>query len=188
MTKAYTEARDQHGESELLDEIVAAKPKVDHTLYHSPEGFRDQGLAQLRDAVALLRARRPLRNATITGASPSLSPTRSPPPERDVHLQPPPTRLNLAELRYSAADAAAWPMIRPGPDKQARHAASPVPVIGTNPAAAAPGGGPTGPRSEAWAQAAAERAGRACGFRAGCRCAAGPGRSETRNPISASRH
>ena len=31
MTKAYTEARAQHGESELLDEIVAAKPKVDHT-------------------------------------------------------------------------------------------------------------------------------------------------------------
>ena len=27
MAKAYTEARAQHGESELLDEIVAAKPK-----------------------------------------------------------------------------------------------------------------------------------------------------------------
>jgi hypothetical protein len=26
MAKAYTEARQQHGESELLDEIVAAKP------------------------------------------------------------------------------------------------------------------------------------------------------------------
>jgi hypothetical protein len=54
MTKAYTEARGQHGESELLDEIVAAKPKVDHTLYHSPEELRDHGLAQLRDAVALV--------------------------------------------------------------------------------------------------------------------------------------
>ena len=62
MTKAYSEARAQHGESELLNEIVAAKPKVDHTLYHSPEGFRDQGLAQLRDAVALLESkmRRPI--------------------------------------------------------------------------------------------------------------------------------
>lgn len=57
MTKAYTEARAQHGDSELLDEIVAAKPKVDHTLYHSPEGFRDQGLAQLRDAVGLLESK-----------------------------------------------------------------------------------------------------------------------------------
>jgi hypothetical protein len=54
MSKAYTEARSQHGESELLDEIVAAKPKVDHTLYHSPEELRDHGLALLRNAVGLL--------------------------------------------------------------------------------------------------------------------------------------
>ena len=57
MTKAYTEVRAQHGESELLDEIVAAKPKVDHTLYHSPEELRHQGLAHLRDAVALLESK-----------------------------------------------------------------------------------------------------------------------------------
>ncbi|MGO9823507.1 MAG: hypothetical protein ACLPTJ_22995, partial [Solirubrobacteraceae bacterium] len=31
IAKAYAEARQQHGESELLDEIVAAKPEVDHT-------------------------------------------------------------------------------------------------------------------------------------------------------------
>src|SRR6185503_11663361 len=31
MSKAYGEARAMHGQSELLDEIVAAKPKVDHT-------------------------------------------------------------------------------------------------------------------------------------------------------------
>jgi hypothetical protein len=57
MTKAYTEARAQHGESELLDEVVTAKPKVDHTLYHSPEELRNQGLAHLRDAVALLEGK-----------------------------------------------------------------------------------------------------------------------------------
>jgi hypothetical protein len=57
MSKAYTEARAQHGESELLDEIVSAKPKVDHTLYHSPEELRDHGLASLRDAVALLESK-----------------------------------------------------------------------------------------------------------------------------------
>jgi hypothetical protein len=57
MSKAYTEARSQHGESELLDEIVSAKPKVDHTLYHSPEELREHGLAQLRDAVALLESK-----------------------------------------------------------------------------------------------------------------------------------
>jgi hypothetical protein len=54
MSKAYTEARARHGESELLDEIVAANPKVDHTRYHSPQELRDHGLAHLRDAMALL--------------------------------------------------------------------------------------------------------------------------------------
>ena len=57
MSKAYTEARAQHGESELLDEIVAAKPKVDHTRYHSPEELRDSALGHLRDAMALLESK-----------------------------------------------------------------------------------------------------------------------------------
>ena len=57
MSKAYTEARAQHGESELLDEIVSAKPKVDHTRYHSPEELRDSGLGHLRDAMALLESK-----------------------------------------------------------------------------------------------------------------------------------
>jgi hypothetical protein len=54
MAKAYTEARIEHGNSELLDEIVATKPKVDHSRYHSPEELRERSLAHLRDAVALL--------------------------------------------------------------------------------------------------------------------------------------
>jgi hypothetical protein len=57
MSKAYAEARGQHGESELLDEIVSAKPKVDHTMYHSPEELRDQGLTHIRDAMALLESK-----------------------------------------------------------------------------------------------------------------------------------
>jgi hypothetical protein len=57
MAKAYTEARDEHGESELLDEIVATKPEVDHTRYHSAEELREQGLGHLRDAVALLTSK-----------------------------------------------------------------------------------------------------------------------------------
>src|SRR5579859_2718704 len=57
MSKAYTEARAEHGESELLDEIVAAKPQVDHTRYHSPEELRDHGLGNIRDAVALLQSK-----------------------------------------------------------------------------------------------------------------------------------
>jgi len=54
MAKAYTEARAEHGDSELLDEIVAAKPKVDHTRYQSPDELKEHGLAQLGDAVALV--------------------------------------------------------------------------------------------------------------------------------------
>jgi hypothetical protein len=57
MSKAYSEARSEHGESELLDEIVAAKPKVDHTRYHSPEELRDNGLGHIRDAIALLESK-----------------------------------------------------------------------------------------------------------------------------------
>ena len=57
MSKAYVEARGMHGQSELLDEIVAAKPKADHTRYHSFDELRDNGLRQLRDAVALLASK-----------------------------------------------------------------------------------------------------------------------------------
>jgi hypothetical protein len=57
LSKAYAEARAQHGESELLDEIVAAKPKADHTRYRSPEELRQSGLQHLRDAVALLESK-----------------------------------------------------------------------------------------------------------------------------------
>jgi hypothetical protein len=52
--KAYAEARQRHGESELLDEIVAAKPEIDHTRYHTPEELREHGLQHIRDAVEVL--------------------------------------------------------------------------------------------------------------------------------------
>jgi hypothetical protein len=54
MSKAYAHARAQHGASELLDEIVAAKPQMDHTRYHSAQELRDAGLARLREAVTVL--------------------------------------------------------------------------------------------------------------------------------------
>jgi hypothetical protein len=55
MGKAYAEARQEHGSSQLLDEIVAAKPHVDHTRYHSPEELKEHGLQHLRDATAIVR-------------------------------------------------------------------------------------------------------------------------------------
>jgi hypothetical protein len=54
IARAYVEARRQHGESELLDEIVAAKPEIDHTRYHSAEELKQHGLQHLRDAAELL--------------------------------------------------------------------------------------------------------------------------------------
>jgi hypothetical protein len=54
MAKAYTEARRQHGASELLDELVGAKPEVDHTRHGSYEELKDHALQRLRDAVAVL--------------------------------------------------------------------------------------------------------------------------------------
>jgi hypothetical protein len=57
MSKAYAEARAEHGESELLDEIVSAKPVADKTRYHSAEELRDSGLGHLREAMALLESK-----------------------------------------------------------------------------------------------------------------------------------
>lgn len=54
MAKAYVEARQHHGQSELLDELVAVKPKLDHTRYHSLDELKEHSLGQIRDAVALL--------------------------------------------------------------------------------------------------------------------------------------
>lgn len=54
MAKAYAEARQEHGKSQLLDDIVAAKPERDHTHFHSFEDLKAQGLQHLRDSVALL--------------------------------------------------------------------------------------------------------------------------------------
>lgn len=57
MAKAYAEARQLHGQSELLDEIVSAKPAIDHTRYHSVDELKEHCLAHLRDAVALLETK-----------------------------------------------------------------------------------------------------------------------------------
>jgi hypothetical protein len=57
MAKAYTEARQNHGASQLLDEIVSAKPHIDHTRYSSPDELKQAGLQHIRDAVALLEGK-----------------------------------------------------------------------------------------------------------------------------------
>ncbi|HYY21736.1 MAG TPA: hypothetical protein VE780_07640 [Thermoleophilaceae bacterium] len=54
MAKAYVEARQQHGASELLDEIVSAKPEVDRTRHASFDQLKEYGLRRLREAVEVL--------------------------------------------------------------------------------------------------------------------------------------
>jgi hypothetical protein len=57
MAKAYTEARKEHGDSELLDEIVNAKPEMDRTRYHSPEELKEGSLKNITEAVDLLSSK-----------------------------------------------------------------------------------------------------------------------------------
>lgn len=57
MAKVYVEARQQHGESEFLDELVSDKPKTDHTRAHSPEELKEHTLQRLGEAVATVSAK-----------------------------------------------------------------------------------------------------------------------------------
>jgi hypothetical protein len=52
LAKFYAEARKEHGESELLDALVAEKPDVKR--YSSSEELESKGLGRLTEAVALL--------------------------------------------------------------------------------------------------------------------------------------
>src|SRR5204863_6406275 len=54
MAKAYGEARKQHGESQLLDEVVSEKPRVDRSRRGSPDEQKDHAPGRLREAVRLL--------------------------------------------------------------------------------------------------------------------------------------
>jgi hypothetical protein len=57
MAKAYTEARQQHGESELLDDVVAAKPEMDRSRAGSPEELKQHNLDNIRQAITLLKTK-----------------------------------------------------------------------------------------------------------------------------------
>jgi hypothetical protein len=54
MAKAYSEARQQHGQSELLDEIVSARPKTDTKFGDSPVEARDRWVENVREGAALI--------------------------------------------------------------------------------------------------------------------------------------
>lgn len=57
MAKAYSEARQNHGESELLDELVNSKPQVDRTREHSPQELKQHALGRVQEAIGLLESK-----------------------------------------------------------------------------------------------------------------------------------
>jgi predicted house-cleaning noncanonical NTP pyrophosphatase (MazG superfamily) len=57
MAKAFAEARQEHGASELLDEVVNHRPKTERVKAHSKEELKDAYLQEIRDAVALVSAK-----------------------------------------------------------------------------------------------------------------------------------
>jgi hypothetical protein len=57
LAKTFAEARQQQGDSELLDALVAHKP--DTPRFHSPEEADEKGLELIRQAVALLQEKAP---------------------------------------------------------------------------------------------------------------------------------
>jgi hypothetical protein len=57
MASSYTEARKQHGDSELLDEIVSTKPETDRTRAGSPEELKQHNLDNIRQAVSVLKTK-----------------------------------------------------------------------------------------------------------------------------------
>jgi hypothetical protein len=57
LARAYTDARKEHGASELLDEIVSTRPEFDRHKFGSSEELHEKGLQQVSDAAAALRAK-----------------------------------------------------------------------------------------------------------------------------------
>ena len=57
MAKAYGEARQQHGKSELLDAITVAKPERDHTRFHSYDELKRHTVELLQQAVATVESK-----------------------------------------------------------------------------------------------------------------------------------
>jgi len=54
MAGAYTDARKEHGASELLDAIVTTRPKTDRPKAHSKDELKDAYLADMIATLAML--------------------------------------------------------------------------------------------------------------------------------------
>jgi hypothetical protein len=57
IAKAYTDARQEHGASQLLDDIVGEKPHVERPHARSADELKQQALEQLHRSLALVEAK-----------------------------------------------------------------------------------------------------------------------------------
>jgi hypothetical protein len=57
IAKAYVEAAKHHGGTELMDEILDTKPKVDRSKHGSLDEMKEHSLTQLRSVISLLEAK-----------------------------------------------------------------------------------------------------------------------------------
>jgi len=57
MAKYWTAEREQHGDNELLDALLASRPEVNPKQFENAEALRSGGLEKLRAAVALLESK-----------------------------------------------------------------------------------------------------------------------------------
>jgi hypothetical protein len=57
LARAYSDARKEHGQSQLLDEIVSTRPEFDRHRFSSGEALHDEGLQQIADTAELLRTK-----------------------------------------------------------------------------------------------------------------------------------
>jgi hypothetical protein len=55
--KAYAEAQEERGKSELLEQVVAERPEIDPDRYRSPEQIAGENIERLRGAVRLVESR-----------------------------------------------------------------------------------------------------------------------------------
>ena len=64
LAKTYAEARQAHGQNELLDEIVAEKPTFDRHKYGSAEALQQGGLERLSEAGTAIASKGTEEDAT----------------------------------------------------------------------------------------------------------------------------
>jgi hypothetical protein len=57
LAKAYTEAREQQGTSEVLDAIVHERPQFDRHRFGNEQALQTEGVDQLRQAASALQAK-----------------------------------------------------------------------------------------------------------------------------------